>query len=626
MTISASATAAPTVLPLPSGGVAITTGSIPRAAFASILLSAGSAPNLAQKPDLQGAGDTAAGTKAIQQSLQNLIASLASPTSSPSKTTAPGSALSSLGVIAQATDPKAATRLGATLRVAPKKQKRDDGPDLVAALAVLPRTAPQPQPLAFPALEDSGTALSALAASLALPLGASVSQRSPTISVTESSAHAPATAAPPTFQGTSAPLASPDTSKSAPDPSHLSFLLQWTRPVQPAAARSFPAQPTATPVPVTVPAEANQPATPTGTAPVDTVAIAQVNPPDSSRLIPQTVTDLPVVPTATITPSDVETNAVTAVALGVSQPIAKTQPGAAPVTSISQLATQQTVSTPPQSPKATPPAPTVFRDAVASSDVQPSPSQGSPGNQPGNDQRSGSGEEDPRPPAPVREEARRSSTLVAAPVDETKPRVNKDAAPADSPVPASPDTTRVSAYTSAADTAAPTPHPQHDAKTPAPPTAPSPSLPPPPPKAAAASQIAIRLDSGNDSGGQLELRIRERAGEVQIAVRSSDQGVATNLRQELGDLVKRLEPHSSAPEFIRQETATAEPSGQIPHHTAGSDSSRGFSYFSNDAQQQHQQQQRQRQQQQPQQNAQSGASTAALEEFIQDLNNGVYKS
>ena len=148
-----------------------------------------------------------------------------------------------------------------------------------------------------------------------------------------------------------------------------------------------------------------------------------------------------------------------------------------------------------------------------------------------------------------------------------------------------------------------------------------------PPQPTTASQIAIRLDSP-DATSQVELRIRERAGEVQIAVRSNDQGVATTLRQDLGDLVKRLEPHTSSPDSIHQESPAESTHQTIPHVPGGSDASRAYSYFSDDGQQQQRQRQQQQQQQQRQQRA-TEASPDTLDELrsvLNDLNNGVYTS
>ena len=163
---------------------------------------------------------------------------------------------------------------------------------------------------------------------------------------------------------------------------------------------------------------------------------------------------------------------------------------------------------------------------------------------------------------------------------------------------------------------------------PAPPPPRPPTLPAQLPQATAASQIAIRLDSGNDSG-QVELRIRERAGEVQIAVRSTDQGVATTLREDLGDLVKRLEPHAAAMDLLRQEANPAESSSQhAASHIPGSDSSRGYFYFSDAAQQQPRQRQQQQQQNRPSA-PQPDAAPDALEELrsaFNDLTTGAFLS
>lgn len=145
------------------------------------------------------------------------------------------------------------------------------------------------------------------------------------------------------------------------------------------------------------------------------------------------------------------------------------------------------------------------------------------------------------------------------------------------------------------------------------------------------SQIAIRLDSGNNVG-QIELRIRERAGEVQIAVRSSDPGVAGSLRQDLGDLVKRLDPHSGTPEAALTHTASNfEETGRPgSRHALFGDSSNGYSVP--DGQQQRQRQQQQNQPNQRQSPPPLSSNTSDFEELedlpaiINQLRNGVSSS
>ena len=147
-----------------------------------------------------------------------------------------------------------------------------------------------------------------------------------------------------------------------------------------------------------------------------------------------------------------------------------------------------------------------------------------------------------------------------------------------------------------------------------------PSLTQPPP-ATAVSQIAIRLDASGESG-QVELRIRERGGEVQIAVRTTDQGVATTLRQDLGELVKRLEPHATNTEVFRPDSSTVEPGSHQVRHLPGSDSSRGYSYFSDDAQQRQRQQQQQQDRQRATQPEAAGDAKEELRSLFNDLSNG----
>ena len=140
-----------------------------------------------------------------------------------------------------------------------------------------------------------------------------------------------------------------------------------------------------------------------------------------------------------------------------------------------------------------------------------------------------------------------------------------------------------------------------------------------PPKAA--SQIAIRLEAAGESG-QVELRIRERGGEVQIDVRSSDLGIATNLKQNLGDLVKRLDLKGFGSDLIHQDTDLVKQPVEHVQHVPGDDSSRGYSSFSDNSRQ-HQQNQGSRQDNQP------DVSDDALEELrniFNDFNKGVLLS
>jgi hypothetical protein len=140
------------------------------------------------------------------------------------------------------------------------------------------------------------------------------------------------------------------------------------------------------------------------------------------------------------------------------------------------------------------------------------------------------------------------------------------------------------------------------------------------------SQIAIRLDS-DDSAGQVELRIRERAGEVQIAVRSTDPSLAGSLRQDLGDLVKRLDPHSAASDAtLPQASNFEETSRPESRHGLRGYSPNGYSVPDGE-------QQRQRQQQQHQHNQRQNSPTATnrsdfdgledLSDIINQLRNGV---
>jgi hypothetical protein len=132
------------------------------------------------------------------------------------------------------------------------------------------------------------------------------------------------------------------------------------------------------------------------------------------------------------------------------------------------------------------------------------------------------------------------------------------------------------------------------------------------PKSAAASQIAIRLDS-DDNSGHVEVRIRERAGDVQIAVRSTDADVANTLRQDLGDLARRLDPRNSS---------DSDSGTRQARHSGAGNSSSGYTLPDD------RQQQRQRQQQQhtlhhaPQIDA-KGDSLQELQNILSEIRNGV---
>jgi hypothetical protein len=54
-------------------------------------------------------------------------------------------------------------------------------------------------------------------------------------------------------------------------------------------------------------------------------------------------------------------------------------------------------------------------------------------------------------------------------------------------------------------------------------------------------QISLRLDGANS--GHVDVQLQERAGKVQIAVRTPDSGLAKSLQSDLSDLVNRLEVH-----------------------------------------------------------------------------------
>jgi hypothetical protein len=75
-----------------------------------------------------------------------------------------------------------------------------------------------------------------------------------------------------------------------------------------------------------------------------------------------------------------------------------------------------------------------------------------------------------------------------------------------------------------------------------------------------AREISLRL-SGNETG-ELDLRITERAGKVQVSVRTSDENLSSSLQSNLGDLVGRLERKGFA-------TETWTPDSRATQHIAG---------------------------------------------------------
>jgi hypothetical protein len=150
------------------------------------------------------------------------------------------------------------------------------------------------------------------------------------------------------------------------------------------------------------------------------------------------------------------------------------------------------------------------------------------------------------------------------------------------------------------------------------------------PHPAATSQIAIRLDTGNETG-HVELRIRERGGEVQIAVRSTDPDTASSLRQDLGDLVRRLDPRSNVSDPSRSE-GLADAAGQLSRHGPAEDSGSGYSpqdegQHRQDEQQQHHHHQRQQQEQrEPSRTRQTSEGLEELQNIINQLRNGAASS
>lgn len=121
----------------------------------------------------------------------------------------------------------------------------------------------------------------------------------------------------------------------------------------------------------------------------------------------------------------------------------------------------------------------------------------------------------------------------------------------------------------------------------------------------AVRELSVALPAPSANGRQAEqvsLRVVERAGEVQVAVRTADPQLADALRQNLGDLVSELAGRGYRTETWQPLTASGTEASALPP-AAGvaptSDAGRGFSGQAGDGfrnggnpagQQQHQQQ------------------------------------
>jgi hypothetical protein len=176
----------------------------------------------------------------------------------------------------------------------------------------------------------------------------------------------------------------------------------------------------------------------------------------------------------------------------------------------------------------------------------------------------------PRDPVDARPDRRADEPPAEAPKSRAvRPPEDTDDAPAAEPEPAM---------------AAPTPpresmpHETLDTSPPEKPAARPVAAPEPPPKPSPVARD-IRLEVGG-AGPKVEVRLVERAGEVQLAVRTGDERLAGTMREHLPLLSSRLEQsgfradqwraaESGAPERRLDVHSAAESSGRAPDHNPG---------------------------------------------------------
>jgi hypothetical protein len=67
----------------------------------------------------------------------------------------------------------------------------------------------------------------------------------------------------------------------------------------------------------------------------------------------------------------------------------------------------------------------------------------------------------------------------------------------------------------------------------------------------------LSLRIGNTPGNQVDVKIQERAGEVHVAVLSSSSSLTTDLKQQVGDLIGKLDRAGYHAEALRQPASSA---------------------------------------------------------------------
>jgi hypothetical protein len=85
--------------------------------------------------------------------------------------------------------------------------------------------------------------------------------------------------------------------------------------------------------------------------------------------------------------------------------------------------------------------------------------------------------------------------------------------------------------------------------------------------------LSIRI--GDSPGTQVDVKIRERAGEIHVAVLSSSPSLTTNLREQVGDLVGKLDRAGYHAETFKSPSTTASQQSSNQSDSGQQDSSGG---------------------------------------------------
>jgi hypothetical protein len=117
---------------------------------------------------------------------------------------------------------------------------------------------------------------------------------------------------------------------------------------------------------------------------------------------------------------------------------------------------------------------------------------------------------------------------------------------------------------------------QTEVRQPSPLVQPGPELPIPHsdeanPSPSSLREISIRIT--NERSQTADVRMVERNGEIQVAVRASDAGLANSLRSDMGDLVRGLSPDGISAEVFRPGPPSQTTPGNDPHRDDSGSSS-----------------------------------------------------